>query len=133
VNFVDIFETAKGIHGDEHRAFVRSSVLQLVRERGFRFWSLGDPVLESGSRLIIGIVEASRYDFEVLDLVSGSGKFDQIDLFWITDVQSQSEIELYLPGASSLFHTPIIGIWKDGTLVAKAGGLFAAKQAVISL
>jgi len=73
-------------------------------------------------RILVGAVESSRYDFEFLDLVSGFDEFEFRDIFMLSDCGSQSEIETYIPGATPVYHSPAIGIWEDGNLVARANG-----------
>jgi hypothetical protein len=128
--FVDIFDGAKGIYGDEQRRSIRPALLRLAQENCFRSWAVGDSIPADGRRLLIGVVEGSRYDFEFLDVVCGSDKFKFLDIFMLSDCMSQSKIEAFIPGIAPVFLSPAIGVWDYGTLIVKANGFGAAKQAV---
>jgi hypothetical protein len=57
-------------------------------------------------------------------------RFKFLDIFMLDDCKSQSELEAFIPGVTPVFHSPVIGIWQHGTLVAKADGFAAAKRAI---
>jgi hypothetical protein len=128
--FVDLFDNSRHMHGDERRRSVRPLVLELAQENGFRSWAVGDGIPSDGTRLLIGVVDWSRYDFEVLDAICRSDKFRFLDIFMLDDCKAQSEIEAFIPGVTPVFQSPVIGMWEHGTLVAKAKWFAAAKQVI---
>src|SRR5258707_8256996 len=112
MKFVDLFDCSKHLYGDELQRSIRPVLLQLARENGFKTWAIGDGIPADGRRLLIGVAEYSRYDFELLDAVCGSHKFKFLDIFMLSDCKSQSEIEAYIPGVARVFHSPVAGIWE---------------------
>src|SRR5947209_2157627 len=93
-----------------------------VADSRLRLWSLGDPIPERGTRLLIGAATWSGYDMRLLDVIDdalarlGDGA-PRVDVFNAGILTSQEEIQRYVPGIGPVLQMPVVGVWRDGRLV----------------
>ena len=87
-----------------------------------RAWKPGDEIPSRGRRFLIGATEWSPRDLNLLDSVCDTLKGDQLDLFILSECKSQSEIEGFVAGIAPVYHSPVVGVWEDGRLMASASG-----------
>ena len=86
-------------------------------------WSLGDPIPQSGERLLIGIARWSRYDHRLLSLLETIPRNTcQIELFDADRCKSQEAVRDYIADIGFAHHTPFVGLWRDGVLVESENG-----------
>jgi hypothetical protein len=103
----------------------------LVTQQGMRHWQ-EESIPEGGNRLVVGVTTASRPDMQLLDLLRDTlpqlqqGGI-QPEIFNVLNFQTLAEFEKRIPGLGMVYHTPVVGIWKNGELVARASG-FEARQ-----
>lgn len=113
---------------DQERA--EEELPKLVSASGLHMWRPGDPILQRGRRTLVGVGAWSREDLRLLDALaeaaaSGGSGGDRIDvfLFW-RECKNQEQLERFVPGMdiSSIFHSPVVGVWEDGALRQCASG-----------
>jgi hypothetical protein len=97
-----------------------------VAQSHLHLWRPGDPIPANGLRVLIGIATWSEYDLHLLDvandaLADQNGSGPHVDVFSI-DRLSPGDFDKYVPGLAAVHHTPIVGIWQDGSLLEKAAG-----------
>lgn len=97
--------------------------------QAFRNWAPGDPVDDHGQRLLIGVATWSAPDMQFLDSLAASPPPITIDVFTVAECRSMADFERYVPGIGTVFHTPVVGLWRDGQLVSTASG-FPARDLV---
>lgn len=80
-------------------------------------------------RILLGVAVWSRYDLELLDgLTVTLTEHSQLPPIYVFDVDVVVEskgvdaFELYVPGIGKVYHTPIVGIWQNDVLRARASG-----------
>jgi hypothetical protein len=92
----------------------------------FPLWAPGDPILQQGRWLLVGVAAWSAHDVPLLDAVSqaiqGRSLALAVSVFNVANCMSPRAFEAYIPGIGSVFHTPVVGLWSDGKLVEKASG-----------
>jgi len=120
------FESMHMQPGDQQR-YVISEFSKRVEDSGLKLWKPGDPIQNRGKRFLVSVAEFSREDLELLDALSELSDRSQLDIFMLSKCKSQSDIELYVPDVGPVDQSPVVGIWEDGVLVAKASG-WQAKQ-----
>ena len=84
--------------------------------------------IQNGS--LIGVAFYSLPDMELLDqLVStfreknlSHKEPEPILVFDVLRCKTMRDFELLIPGIGSVYHTPVVGIWKEGQLVEKSAG-----------
>src|SRR5438128_1682260 len=122
MTFTELFMEKAGMFGAEHDNYVLPRFAVLIKEKGIRIWKQGDAIPSRGRRFLIGFVLWDRLNCEALDAMCESLKGDQLDLFMLDECKSQSDIEGFVPGVSTVFQPPVIGVWEDGRLAAKGWG-----------
>jgi hypothetical protein len=107
---------------------------RIVDAAGIRKWSKGDAPPRTGTYVLIGLAPSySVPDLELADAVvekvlNGSAGA-KVEFFDTSDIRTPQEIEQCVPDIGIVFQTPVVGVWRDGTLVDKASG-FAGRRLV---
>jgi hypothetical protein len=120
--FLDLMGDPRHDPADTNRRFQ-----ERVAASPFRPWSPGDPIPEAGLRLLMGVATWSAYDLRLLDLVEETPRENWptplvLELFNVDDCRSLDDFDRYIPGLGKVFHTPVVGLWRDGRLTEKAEG-----------
>jgi hypothetical protein len=114
-----------GSLGDQQRA-IDTLFPIVVSASPLRLWQPGDPIAPTGRRLLLGVATWSVPDVTMLDELALALLRQPsdlvVDVFNVADVRSAGDFERYVPGIGTVFHTPVVGLWIDGRLVAKASG-----------
>jgi hypothetical protein len=127
--FLDLMSDPRLDPADTNRRF-----RERVAASPFRLWSPGAPIPEGGVRLLVGIATWSAYDLRLLDLIEETPRANWptplvLELFNTDDCRSLDDFDHYVPGLGQVFHTPVVGLWRDGRLTEKAEG-YAARDLV---
>jgi hypothetical protein len=76
--------------------------------------------------VLLGVATWSGYDMQLLDTLhdamSRPGDYPSVALFNAGILTSMDEFYKYIPGVPFVFHTPAVGIWRDGVLTERAEG-----------
>lgn len=101
-----------------------------VQEGPFNLWSLGQPIVADGRRLLIGAAIWSVYDLRLLDTLedafcAGRISSDRIDVFEMNSLRDWIQINDYIPGLEKVYQPPVVGLWTQNRLVASYEGAFA--------
>jgi hypothetical protein len=87
-------------------------------------------------RLLVGIAPSySLSDVDLIGHILASGPFIrdiEIELFDVAEIREAHEVEDYIPGLDSFYHTPLVGVWHNGVLLERAEG-FAARKLILDL
>jgi len=88
-----------------------------------RLWSKQDRVPTRGRFLLVGVATWSGYDMKLLDALeqTDSGP-DLIGVFDTADCKSNEDFNSRIPGIGDVFQMPAVGLWENGTLVARGSG-----------
>jgi len=82
-------------------------------------------------RVLLGIAVWSRYDLELLDRIEATLTETTSFAMYVFDVDEchggAADFERYVPGLGKVYHTPIVGIWRNGVLTSRASG-FKGRQ-----
>ena len=93
----------------------------------FHLWRVGDPIADSGQRCLIGVATYSESDLALLDeleiQVSDARSTVRIDLFSVLSCSKHDDFDEYISEIGNVYQTPVVGLWIDGTLVAKGQGV----------
>ena len=129
MKFVDLLRYVRdGIAGvAETQRIARAQFPSLVRESNLVLWRQGE-IAEYPCRIVLGVAPSySIPDLELLDIVDRciaeqpEPKF-RVEVFDIIDCPDMASLEKYIVGITPVFHTPVVGIWKNGELVSKGSG-----------
>jgi hypothetical protein len=97
-----------------------------VQDSPFRMWKPGDRIPQHGIFVLLGVATWSGYDMQLLDTLqeamSRPGKLPDVALFNAGILTSMDEFHQYVPGVPDVFHTPAVGVWRDGVLTERAEG-----------
>ena len=125
--FSDLLVGRSDVHPATQQRSARERFPLLLRGSHLLPW--GSVVIEfAPRRTLIGVAPGySRPDLELLDLLNtelgrGSDAFGLVEVFDVQECSDQSDFERYVPGIAPVFHTPVVGIWENKRLVAKASG-----------
>jgi len=105
----------------------------IVAESPLRLWRPGDPILERGSRLLVGVATWSGYDMRLLDVVAKSlcrtgASQPLVEIFNTAECRQPRDFKNYIPTLPTVTHTPVVGIWQDGELVWSGEGNAAREE-----
>jgi hypothetical protein len=117
--FLDLFADDGG---DDDRAFEAA-----VAKSHLRLWKPGDPIADTGVRVLLGTATWSGYDMRLLDVVDEAlsrlgPAAPLVEVFDASYLPSQDVFHEYIPGLPPVFHTPVVGVWRDGTLHERGEG-----------
>lgn len=100
---------------------------EVVARAPFRLWKPGDPILDKGERVLLGVATWSGYDMRLLDVIASRLSRPrtapiQVDLFNTADCKRGSDFKQYIPRIGEVLVTPVVGVWRDGRLEEKGTG-----------
>jgi len=111
---------------------------EIVSQSRLNYWHPGDYISGKGYRVIVGV--APGWDFLDIKLLDGldyalsQERFSgyRIDVFDISDCQRLEDLHQYIPEPEKAYHTPLVGVWKNGvfqkSLSGYDGRLFLAER-----
>src|SRR5262249_2718711 len=123
--FTELLTESAGMGPAEQQAYILSRLPTCAQERGVRVWTPEDGIPTRGRRFLIGVTQYSLRDLDLLDSVCETLKGYQLDMFVLSQCKSQSEIEDFIAGIGPMYHSPAVGVWEDGRLIASGSGLKA--------
>jgi hypothetical protein len=89
----------------------------------FAVWVPGDPIPGKGDWLLIGVASWSRYDHRLLALLESLPAMPgRIAMFNADRCNSQEAVRDFIPQIGFVHHTPIVGLWRDGTFFEAENG-----------
>jgi hypothetical protein len=99
-----------------------------------RLWSPGDPIPDTGTRILIGTATWSGYDMRLLDVIDEAlghmnGRAPVVEVFNAGSLTRQEAFDDYIPSIGEVLQMPVVGVWQDGRLVEQASG-YAARELV---
>lgn len=93
------------------------------RSPRLHLWSPGNPIVDAGPRLLIGVATWSGYDLNTLDLIEELPASPvHVDVFDLDECRSPEAVGKYIPGMALETSTPVVGLWIDGVLKESASG-----------
>ena len=73
--------------------------------------------------MVIGVAaNFSKTDLELMDEIIEGIQKDRVTVFDTSALGRSEEFEEYIPGIAPVHHTPVVGVWKNGSLVVKKSG-----------
>jgi len=120
MKFADLLENSKHMSPATQQRWLKKEIPTRMSEAGVRLAQKGSGAPD---RIVMGIAEYVPDELRLLDSVckATSDLGLVLEVFLMTDC-SQEEIEEYLPGVGRVFQSPIVGIWKAGTLKESGSG-----------
>jgi hypothetical protein len=101
------------------------------RSPRLHLWSPGDPIADTGPRLLIGVATWSGYDLNLLDVIEEAPAGPvHVDVFDVDSIHSAEDLFRFVPGLAVATTTPFVGLWQDGKLQQAASGK-AARDLVV--
>jgi len=104
----------------------------LIRRSAMHLWNPGDPIQQTGRRLLIGIAAYSMLELKLLDRLEEylrAGNDGRVDLFNTDDCKSHDDFCKYIPSLYHVLQTPVVGLWIDGTFSHSATGKLGRNMA----
>jgi hypothetical protein len=92
----------------------------VVSQSHLNYWCPGDPIEEKGQRILVGIAPGwDELDIKLLDGLDGALSQERfsdyhIDVFDISTLERMQDLKQYLPDLEKAYHTPLVGLWKNG-------------------
>jgi hypothetical protein len=126
--FIELLKKSSGGMPTEDQQSARKEFALVVADSCLRLWSPNMPILDKGCRLLIGVAASySINDLELLDALNDKLETklrinDTVDVFDVSDCESQDAFDKYIQGISPVYQTPVIGLWEDGNLTIKMWG-----------
>ena len=93
----------------------------------------GDPIPERGTRVLLGVATWSGYDMRLLDVVDkavteSTSAAPKVDVFNMADCKRPGAFQKYIPQLRQVFHSPVAGVWREGSLNWSGQGYEAREQ-----
>jgi hypothetical protein len=129
ITFGELFREGQKINPLDNGAFARLNAQEALSGSGITFRSSEVPELPRNGA-IIGIAFYSLADLSLIDELviarrdknlSHSGS-ESVVLFDVLTCKSMGDFEQLIPGIGPVYHTPVVGIWKEGQLVETGTG-----------
>ena len=93
---------------------------RIVSQSRLNYWCPGDKIGEKCQRILVGVAPGwDDLDIKLLDgldqALSQERYSDyQIDVFDISTLKRMEDLQKYIPEIERAYHTPLIGLWKNG-------------------
>jgi hypothetical protein len=104
----------------------KEQLAALLQESRFHPWQPGEPIINRGRRILLGVASYSVADLALLDTLNEALEQGSIgprlDVFNVLECRSIHDFEKYVPGLGKPFQTPVVGYWEEGLLKEKAWG-----------
>jgi hypothetical protein len=97
---------------------------EIVRQSPLHLFAPGDPIPKSGMFILIGVATWSMYDLHLLDVVCSRQSPAVASVFNTAGV-TQDQLGRLVPGIGPVFHTPVLGVWRDGQVAEVSSGAAA--------
>lgn len=87
-------------------------------------WKPGEPIQQTGTRLLIGVATWSEHDLALLDLIETNCIADpvHIDVFDADCCRNPGDFQVFIPDLGAIHHSPVVGAWINGSLSRSAVG-----------
>ena len=135
MKYIDLIRT-KHLTIAEHNAWAASNFHMMIKQSPFKEYFLNALMPDVGISILIIPAWFNEYDMILLDHLTEALNNDKIkanvyvaDYF---DVKSLEDLSKLIPGISDPYHTPYIGIWKEGVQVKGLSG-YSARQEILSM
>jgi hypothetical protein len=109
MTFTELFTESAGMRPAEQQAHILSRLPTRAQERGVQVWKPGDGIPTRGRRFLIGVTQYSARDLNLLDSVCETLKGNRLDMFVLSQCNSQSEIEDFVAGIGPVYQSPVVG------------------------
>lgn len=129
MKIASLFKEGLHLQPQERDAQIRSNLSQILKQAGIKDW-IPEPAPRQGRYILLGIALYSLPDLELLDMIvqsslNGQNKDEHIQVFDVLTCSTMSDFEARIPGIGLVYQTPVVGLWEDGVLIAKASGASA--------
>ncbi len=117
-----------GLSIRDQAANARERFPDLVSESAFDYWRLGDALVPSALRLLVGVSPTfDLSNLRLLDLLQDKLSSEhlpglQLDVFDLDDMGDWPSATHYFPGVDRMVPNPIVGIWTLGIHVTNYWG-----------
>jgi hypothetical protein len=91
----------------------------LVEQGPFQLGRHDAAIPDRGTRLLIGVATWSGYDMRLLDIIVDSQRRNLqedliVEVFNVAECRKASDFRRYIPKLQHVFHTPVVGVWRNG-------------------
>jgi hypothetical protein len=125
-DFSELLEHKLGDEPGDNQKRAKRKFPALAQQHGLKVYEPGQPLPSSGNLILIGVAAGfSVYDLSLLDEITASGDRSQLQDVAIFDASlftSMEDFEKFIPGIIPVHHTPVVGVWENGKLIAKLKG-----------
>ena len=126
IRFSSLLEPRSEMSVAQQQRDAGEQLAALLLESRLHPWQPGDPILNRGRRILLGVASYSVADLALLDTLNEAHAqgsiWPGVDVFNVHECQSMQDIEKYVPGIGKVFQTPVVGYWEEGLLKEKASG-----------
>ncbi len=101
---------------------------EAVETSKLHYWQPGNPIVASGTRVLIGVSVWSGYDLELLDRLNDFFERDPAKTVFLTvdvfNTDDWARLDEYIPSLEieTVIHSPFVGVWRDGQLESSGSG-----------
>ena len=130
MRFVELLSFRPELPVGEQQRQASAHFGEVVRKSQLDLWASADTAIAEGLVLVIGAAMWSRYDLELFDwmneqLSRSNGARPHVMVFDMHTCRSQSDIQLRIPISQKVISSPVVGVWRAGSLVATEQGFRA--------
>jgi hypothetical protein len=131
MTFAQLFEESRGML--DNGAFVRSKASEIFSGPPFAL-SEGLPIVPQRDGVLVGIAFYSLPDLRFLDDIvlrsrnTSHSRDLRIDVFDVLSCKSIQDFDSLFPGITPVTVTPVIGVWRNGTLIDKGAGFRESRR-----
>ena len=125
---VDLWVETADLSPGEQQTTIRRMLPGRAAELNISIWKPGDSIPKQGTRILVGVSEWNPGDLQFLDWLIGNTVDARIEIFLLADCKSQEDIDCHIPGIARVFQPPVVGVWRDGILVAREQSVPAATK-----
>jgi hypothetical protein len=126
--FSSLLKYRKGKPPADAQAKAHEEFAGKVSQSRLKLRSPDKAIPDTGRHFIIGVATYSIPELELLDNLEDSlgtavREVSDVQVFDVLDCKTMTDFGRFIPGVSSVFRTPVIGVIIDGRLVDQATGL----------
>jgi hypothetical protein len=132
MKFAELLKARPGVSPPQQQQEAIRHFPDLVKASNLRLWPSEDASQVPHLRLVVGTACWSVPDLELLDRINEklgevATQGIHIEVFDAGSGVSLADIAVRVPGLPKIFHTPVVGVWRDGHLSSSEQGARARK------
>jgi hypothetical protein len=132
---MQIFHQAQQLPPGQQSRYISDRIPAALAGSKIGIWNPEASIPLAGRRTLLGIAPYAPLDLKLLDALCEAmedprNQGEQLEMFDILTCTDMRDLQARTPEIGNVPHTPILGVWENGTLTLRASGAKALQMLV---